>query len=735
MTAFNSRDGGFFLTTVGRVQTPTLAIVVEREEQIRKFVSRDYWEIHASFLRRGRRVPGQVVRPDVEEERRRRRAASADRVWNEREAAGDRRRGARQARHRHRGIEADHAGQPAAVRPDLAAARGQRPLRLLGQDHAVARAEPVRAAQGADLSADRFARAARGLPAGGQGHLRDARRQRHDATSRRFAQQALDDDYVKPSKRIFDNAKVSDHFAIIPTLQAPQRPVRGRAEALRPGRAALHGGVLPERRIPWSRRASRRPSSHSFKTEGKVLVKPGWLAIYGKEAAGRQDDEGPQNLVPVKPGEMVRAEVVEPKGLKTRPPARYSEATLLGAMEGAGKSGRRRRAARSDAGEGPRHAGHARGDHRRPDQREVHAARRPRADPDGQGVPADDAAARPGRGGALQARAHRRVGIQARADGARQARARRVHARDRRDDASTSSRRPRSTTATPCRATTRRSRRRARTAAAWSRRTTAATPASARPARARTPAASRSARRPAGRTFELAEVEQFLRDKHIGPLEGFRSKAGWPFTVGDRAQVQRGRQELEARVRLRRRQERPRPASSSTSPARSRWACARSAAAACSSTAATTSARTRCRRRRSRRRPATSRAARSSCSSRSSASRWPSCWPPARPTCWTSSSRCARAAPFKAFLAWDKEAGKVNFEFEPRVASSRRARRPARRDVGARGRGRTRRRPAPKPRKKAPAAKKAPPPRRPPRPKAPRKHRRRPEAEPRSWPP
>src|ERR1700752_3811927 len=49
MTAFNSRDGGFFLTTVGRVQTPTLTIVVEREEQIRKFVARDYWEVRAEF--------------------------------------------------------------------------------------------------------------------------------------------------------------------------------------------------------------------------------------------------------------------------------------------------------------------------------------------------------------------------------------------------------------------------------------------------------------------------------------------------------------------------------------------------------------------------------------------------------------------------------------------------------------------------------------------------------------
>lgn len=50
MTAFNSRDGGFFLTTVGRVQTPTLTVVVEREESIRKFVSRDYWEVHAEFI-------------------------------------------------------------------------------------------------------------------------------------------------------------------------------------------------------------------------------------------------------------------------------------------------------------------------------------------------------------------------------------------------------------------------------------------------------------------------------------------------------------------------------------------------------------------------------------------------------------------------------------------------------------------------------------------------------------
>src|SRR5574342_388549 len=49
MTAFNSKEGGFYKTTVGRVQTPTLAILVEREERIRSFKPRDYWELHATF--------------------------------------------------------------------------------------------------------------------------------------------------------------------------------------------------------------------------------------------------------------------------------------------------------------------------------------------------------------------------------------------------------------------------------------------------------------------------------------------------------------------------------------------------------------------------------------------------------------------------------------------------------------------------------------------------------------
>jgi DNA topoisomerase-3 len=155
-----------------------------------------------------------------------------------------------------------------------------------------------------------------------------------------FARTALDEGYIKPSKRIFDNSKVSDHFAIIPTLQAPSGLSEAEQKLYDLVVRRFMAVFFPSAEYLVTTRISQAVG-HSFKTEGKVLVRPGWLAIYGKEAAdevadAKEGDKG-QSLVPVKPGEMVRAEVVEPKGLKTRPPARYSEATLLGAMEGAGK--------------------------------------------------------------------------------------------------------------------------------------------------------------------------------------------------------------------------------------------------------------------------------------------------------------------------------------------------------------------------------------------------------------
>jgi len=155
-----------------------------------------------------------------------------------------------------------------------------------------------------------------------------------------FAQEAVDHHYVKPTRRVFDDSKVSDHFAIIPTLQAPS--------GLSDAEQRIYDLVVrrflaiffPSAEYQVTTRITQA-AGHHFRTDGKVLVKPGWLAIYGKEAAeevadAKEGDKG-QPLVQVRPGERVRGESVEARALRTRPPARYSEATLLGAMEGAGK--------------------------------------------------------------------------------------------------------------------------------------------------------------------------------------------------------------------------------------------------------------------------------------------------------------------------------------------------------------------------------------------------------------
>ena len=337
MTAFNSRDGGFFLTTVGRVQTPTLSLVVEREEKIRKFVSRDYWEIHAGFQAEAGQYLGKWFDPkwkkseDPE--------ARADRVWSLKEAEA--------IAHAVRGKaatvteESKPTTQASPLLFDLTSLQREANGKFgFSAKTTLALAQALYERHKA-LTYPRTD--SRALP---EDYLPVAKNtfamlagsgMRHLAP---YAQQALDDGYVRPSRRIFDNAKVSDHFAIIPTTQAPHGLSEAEQKLYDLVVRRFMAVFFPSAEYLVTTRISQ-VVGHSFKTEGKVLVKPGWLAIYGKEAAsevegGKEGDKG-QPLVPVKPGEMTHTEFAEAKGLKTKPPARYSEATLLGAMESAGK--------------------------------------------------------------------------------------------------------------------------------------------------------------------------------------------------------------------------------------------------------------------------------------------------------------------------------------------------------------------------------------------------------------
>ncbi len=146
-----------------------------------------------------------------------------------------------------------------------------------------------------------------------------------------FAAQVLRQKWVKPNKRIFDNSKVSDHFAIIPTLQRPKHLNELEAKLYDFVVKRFLAAFFPPAEFLVTTRVTR-VVAEPFKSEGKVLVNPGWLAVYGKEAQG---EEG--TLAPVKSGEAVATDKVEAVPGVTRPPPRLNEATLLSAMEGAGK--------------------------------------------------------------------------------------------------------------------------------------------------------------------------------------------------------------------------------------------------------------------------------------------------------------------------------------------------------------------------------------------------------------
>jgi len=328
MTAFNSKAGGFQLTTVGRVQTPTLAILVEREEKIRAFQPRGYWEVVATFGV----ASGEYVGRWYDESFKKRdddADARAERLWDASAAQA---------------IVVKCEGKPGTIteesKPSTQAAPLLYDLTSLQRDangrFGLSARTTLSLAQALYekhkvLTYPRTD--SRALPedyvATVKATLEELRESNAYAT---FARQILKAKWVKPNKRIFDNSKISDHFAIIPTLQRPK--------ALNELEAKLYDLVVkrflavfyPSAEYLLTTRITR-VVGEPFKTEGKVLVAPGWLAVYGREAHSQTEP----SLVPVRPNEKARTEKIEAVANQTRPPARFTEATLLSAMEGAGK--------------------------------------------------------------------------------------------------------------------------------------------------------------------------------------------------------------------------------------------------------------------------------------------------------------------------------------------------------------------------------------------------------------
>jgi DNA topoisomerase-3 len=338
LTSFNSKAGGFNLTPVGRVQTPTLAILVKREEQIRAFQQRPYWEIHGTFAAASGEYPGRwfdesFKKPEVKDEADPRKDEKAERLWTLAQAET---------------ITAACTGKPGIVEEKSKPATQLAPLLF-------------------DLtSLQREANSKFGFPARMTLSIAQSLYEKHKALTyprtdsrylpedyvatviatvgrlaqgplQPFASKIIDEKWVKPSKRIFNTAKVSDHFAIIPTQEIPTKLSETEQKIYDLVSKRFLAIFFPAAVFEVTTRITR-VEGHAFKTEGKVLKEAGWLAIYGKEEQKAEgDDDAAPTLPPVREGEQVDTLDVQIREELTRPPARFSEATLLSAMEGAGK--------------------------------------------------------------------------------------------------------------------------------------------------------------------------------------------------------------------------------------------------------------------------------------------------------------------------------------------------------------------------------------------------------------
>ncbi len=328
MTAFNSKSGGFQLTTVGRVQTPTLAILVEREAKIRAFVPRNYWEVVGTFAAKGGEYTGRWFdekfrKADDDPD------ARAERLWDEARA---------------KALADKCVGKPGTVTEESKPSTQSPPLlydltslqREANGRFGFSARTTLSLAQALyeKHKALTYPRTdARALPEDYIDTVKSTLEELRETNAfGGFAREILKQKWVKPNKRIFDNSKISDHFAIIPTLTRPK--------SLNEVEAKLYDLVVRRFLAVFYPAAEHlvttritRVEGEPFKTEGKVLVTPGWLAVYGKEAQGED-----ASLAPVAPNEKVRTERVDVNALVTRPPPRFNEATLLSAMEGAGKT-------------------------------------------------------------------------------------------------------------------------------------------------------------------------------------------------------------------------------------------------------------------------------------------------------------------------------------------------------------------------------------------------------------
>jgi len=333
-TCFNSRHGGFNITAAGRVQTPTLSILATREAEIQAFKPAPYFEVHATFGV----AAGEYLGKWIDESWKKDEAnphGRAERIWDQSLAEDIKARCEGKT-----GVVSEEKKAQSQIAPqlyDLTTLQREAPFSAKGTlqiAQALYEKHKVITYPRTD---------SRYLPEDYMGNVRETMQDiaNSELDVAKYAKAVLKGgEAAEPnggprlhkSRRVFDNKKVSDHFAIIPT---------GKTAKLSDTEQKVYDMIVkrfiavfyPSAEFEQTTRLTRI-ARDTFKTEGRILTKTGWLAVYGRSTGVAS---GKDELVPVTTGEKASVEHIEVLHEETKPPARFTESTLLSAMEGAGK--------------------------------------------------------------------------------------------------------------------------------------------------------------------------------------------------------------------------------------------------------------------------------------------------------------------------------------------------------------------------------------------------------------
>ena len=325
MTAYNNKFGGFHLTPCGRVQTPTLSMIVKREHQRDSFVPEKYWTIEGFFSDGQVEYSGKWYNPEFSKSPDKPHH-NAERLWEEEQAQK---------------VKEACDGKPAIVeeksKPSYQKCPALYDLTSLQRE-----------------ANSRFGFSAKGtlgivqslyekykmltyprtdskcLPEDYLDQVKEVTEKLQSGEFEKYATKAIKNDYIKFDKRVFNNKKISDHHAIIPTPVKPRKLPEKEMKIYTMVVQRFLGIFYPPAKYQVTNRTTV-VGDYYFKTEGKVLEIPGWKEVY------EQESQGEKLLVPLKNKESVTTKELEIKEDLTKPPARYNESSLLSAMESAGK--------------------------------------------------------------------------------------------------------------------------------------------------------------------------------------------------------------------------------------------------------------------------------------------------------------------------------------------------------------------------------------------------------------